>query len=182
LLVPFREILNSLKLGSHLILWIVIFSPALEAQYQAYNITTETTMEQYSDTLQFINGIKNIVNDYRTAGYLLANVDSVTSVADEHTAYIYQGKKYSYGNIALGEAEQTIINAAGLRRYNWSSENIDSTNLQEYMETVLKYLENNGYPFASAGLDSVSVADGNINANLQINKGKFIVYDSLVVI
>ena len=181
MLVPFREISYLLKLGSHLILWIVIFSPALEAQYQAYNITTETTMEQYSDTLQFISGIKNIVNDYRTAGYLLANVDSVTFVADEHTAYIYQGEKYSYGNIALGEAEQTIINAAGLRRYNWSSENIDSTNLQKYMETVIRYLENNGYPFASAGLDSVSVVDGNINANLQINKGKFIVYDSLVV-
>jgi hypothetical protein len=48
------------------------------------------------------------------------------------------------------------------------------------MEKIVTYYENNGYPFASAKLDSLQIKDSKIQAKLVIEKNVFIKLDSLV--
>jgi hypothetical protein len=48
------------------------------------------------------------------------------------------------------------------------------------MEKIITYYENNGYPFASAKLDSLQIDNSNVKAKLTVEKNIFIKLDSLV--
>jgi outer membrane protein assembly factor BamA len=71
------------------------------------------------------------------------------------------------------------VSAAGLKNVKWRDKRISQDLIVEYTESLLTYLENNGYPFAKVGLDSTSIVDGKLSGELKLNRNKYVPFDSL---
>lgn len=137
---------------------------------------------QYEDSLTMLVKTQEAVQALREEGYLTANIDSVVTTDDKVYLHAYVGRQYRYGDIRFDKAERTLIQAAGLRRYEWGKKKISEQQVGNYMRTVGSYLENNGYPFVSVGLDSIAISDGKVDAKVAVERGPLILWDSLKII
>jgi outer membrane protein assembly factor BamA len=113
-------------------------------------------------------------------GYISASVDSVIKDSLNFTAFISAGKKYKWVNLSYSKKDQAIVSKLGYNERFFSNRPFKYTELSHFMEKLITYYENNGYPFASAKLDSLQFDNSNIKAKLTIEKNIFIKLDSLV--
>ena len=132
-------------------------------------------------TIEFIYKETNkiyvsLVND----GYISASIDSVKKDSLNFTAYISAGKKYKWVNLKYDKKDQAIVSKLGYNERFFSNRPFKFTELSHFMEKLITYYENNGFPFASAKLDSLQIDNANIKAKLAIEKNIFIKLDSLV--
>lgn len=148
---------------------------------KSFAIVEDGTLTEYKDTLAFANAIQDQLSKWRGDRYLLANIDSVVTTADHTTAHLYKGVPYQYGNVSISEQDQQLIGALGLSRYQWKRQDVSTAQLSSYMDKIIRYLEDRGYPFASAGLTDVEVVDGTISAALAVDRGPYVEFDSLII-
>ena len=172
---------------SKLVLWVVLMvavSITSTRGQRSYSIDAGGESEVksiYTDTLAFSLAVSELVTQLRADQYLLAGVDSVVVHDSVVTAYVYKGQKYAYRNIRVKPSDQVIVNGAGLRKYRWSRNMISAQQVESYMEDLLDFLDNNGYPFAKVGLDSVVIDEGQVDASIVIDRGASVTFDSLVL-
>jgi len=135
----------------------------------------------YNDTLTFASAVANQLAALRSDDHLLANVDSLTNQNDTVRAHLYRGNTYQYGDITIAKKDESLIGSMGLGRYRWRQQKVSESQLGLYMEQALTYLENHGYPFAKVQLQDVHIDEGTIDANLLIERGPLVVFDSIIV-
>lgn len=114
---------------------------------------------------------------WQTQGYISASIDSAVQKKDSIINYVYLGKKYYWKSIQINDTLQKIINTI----YNINSINDDLTikQLINLPDTLLDYLKNNGYPFASVQYNNVQIVDDKIFGTLSLNKGILYKIDSV---
>ena len=98
------------------------------------------------------------------AGYISANIDSITNTGFSYIAYIAAGKKYKWVNLRYAKKEQAIVSKLGYNERFFTKRPFRFSELSMFMEKIITYYENNGYPFASAKLDSLQFENTNIEA------------------
>lgn len=136
--------------------------------------------KQFADKA-FINKETNkIYVSLINEGYISASVDSVKKDSLKYTAYISAGKKYKWINLRYNKKDQAIVSKLGYGERFFSNRPFKFSELSRFMEKIITYYENNGYPFASAKLDSLQIENSKIEARLVIEKNIFIKLDSLV--
>ncbi|HEY1039820.1 MAG TPA: BamA/TamA family outer membrane protein [Bacteroidia bacterium] len=126
------------------------------------------------------NELDHVVNLLQNDGYLLASVDSVVAKENIYTAYINPGDKYKWGRLRVRPADKNLVNESGLSEKLYVQTVFKPRTFASVYNKLLTYLENNGYPFASIGFDSVEIGKEEISAVLDIRKNKFIRLDSLI--
>ena len=137
---------------------------------------------QSKDSLSFLSELQSDLISLWSDGYMMANIDTVLSDGSTIEARVYIGDQYSFGNVNVSNEFLGIVSAAGLKNIKWNNKTLSQDLLSQYSETLLTYLENNGYPFATVKMDSTSIIDGVINTNLRIRKNTFVPFDSLAII
>ena len=112
-------------------------------------------------------------------GRLAYSLDSLV-YSDSVTckAFIDQGFRYYWGNIKWG-VQEGILLKSGISTKNISSTVANPDRLLLFYKQLIGYYENNGYPFASVQMDSISMINDTISGTLQISAGKKFTYDSL---
>jgi hypothetical protein len=113
-------------------------------------------------------------------GYISASIDSVTNEGFNYIAYMSAGKKYKWVNLRYAKKDQAIVSKLGYNERFFSKRPFRFTELSRFMEKIITYYENNGYPFTSARLDSLQFNASDIDAKLVIEKNVLIKLDSLV--
>ncbi|MES2565811.1 MAG: hypothetical protein V4565_03025 [Bacteroidota bacterium] len=113
-------------------------------------------------------------------GYITANIDSIVPDFQTYRVYISAGKKYKWVDLRYSKKDQGVINKIGYNERFFSNRSFRFNELSKFMEKVILYYENNGYPFVSAKLDSIEFKDAGIRAKLRVDKNIFIKLDSLV--
>ena len=113
-------------------------------------------------------------------GYISASVDSIKNDSLNYAAYVSAGKKYKWITLKYNQKDQGIVSKLGYNERFFSNRPFKFIELSRFMEKIVTYYENNGYPFAVAKLDSLQISDSNISAKLIIEKNVFIKLDSLV--
>lgn len=115
-------------------------------------------------------------------GYPAASLDSTVKDTLKLVAWYFLGEKYDLQELRPGNVDQTILQNAGYRRYNYSSaRTFNYARISRLMKRILKYCENNGYPFARVKLDSVNIENGRISAALMLEKNQLVTIDSIIV-
>lgn len=115
--------------------------------------------KQFTTKSLCINYIEQLPNILKGKGFITASVDSVIESGSIIRAFLFVGKLYTWNNLSLPNEIKFLINTPTK----------DYSNLPE---TILNYYENNGYPFAKVGFDSVVINEKNeIAATLHIDKG-----------
>lgn len=133
------------------------------------------------NNVDFINKeINKIYISLINEGYISASVDSIKNDSLNYAAYVSAGKKYKWVNLIYSQKDQGIVSKLGYNERFFSNRPFKFIELSRFMEKIVTYYENNGYPFASAKLDSLQISDSNITAKLIIEKNVFIKLDSLI--
>ena len=77
--------------------------------------------------------------------------------------------------------DEGVLSIIGFREKLYSNKPLYFKNVKRVEEKLITYYENNGYPFASVKLDSIIIGDGNISAQLYLEKNVLEKIDSVVI-
>ena len=105
-------------------------------------------------------------------GFVFANIDSLVWVEKSATAFLFKGNKYEKLTIQADESSARLLRKAGLTSFNnvLRLEFIPKK-IENIFSSLLDYLENNGFPFASIQLSLDSLSSSGMIADLVIEKG-----------
>jgi hemolysin activation/secretion protein len=133
------------------------------------------------DSLQCIRRCSETVSRLQSGGYLLAGTDSIRFAGDTCSCYVFAGPPLRWARLGLGNVDEAAVKGTGLRRHQYAGEPIDPQRVAVLRERILAYYENNGYPFASLALDSVSLTDTTVSGVLRLERNRFIRIDSVAI-
>lgn len=134
----------------------------------------------YSDSLSLQNTLQNLLLDLRQRAYLEASIDSVIYRDSSAMAWLHLGSPYAWEKLRpVGippewwrEVQQSLLK---------KKQGLNPAKLTEVQSTLLRQAGNQGYPFAQIRLDSVQVRPGKLAAQLVLDKGDLIHFDTLIV-
>lgn len=153
---------------------------------QVVNTDSQSVFKKINYKKQFNNvdfiykEVNKIYISLINEGYITASVDSVKQDSLNSVAYISAGQKYKWINLKYQTKDQGIVSKLGYNERFFSNRPFKFSELSKFMEKIVTYYENNGYPFVSAKLDSLKAENSKITAKLIIEKNIFIKLDSLV--
>jgi outer membrane protein assembly factor BamA len=132
----------------------------------------ETCMQYVYNLLPLLQG----------RGYVAASIDSVSYAEKAATLRLYIGDAWRWARIDTRRTDPTLLAAAGWNDRSFAGHPMDMRVFRARQQLMLDYLENNGYPFAKVGLDSVVLRDsGDVSAMLKVDKGPLYKIDSIRV-
>ena len=180
-----------LKSFRYLFLTIIIgLSLPLKAQQFTLKLVNSDTVKifkyikhktQFKSRKELDFTLNQILNDLRQQGYLLADNDSITGDSLNKTAYLTVGRKFKWAVLKKGNAEMDVVSKLGYSEKLYTNKPFNYIQTAKFIEKIINYYENNGYPFASLKLDSVSVNGNEFSAVLNVNKNKLIKIDSILI-
>jgi outer membrane protein assembly factor BamA len=113
-------------------------------------------------------------------GYMTASIDSMRFDPSGAKIRLYVGEVYRWANINTGKVEPELLSAVGWSEKSFAHRPLNFSQYAGKQQLLLDYLENNGYPFAKVGLDSITLKNGEeVSANLRIDKGPLYHIDSI---
>ena len=129
----------------------------------------------YSKAYQFR---QNLISE----GFLTASIDSIILTPnDTNRVYYFQGSRYLWGNLSPGNAPEEMLSFIGFREEIYRSTPLNANQISSLFSKILDYSENNGFPFAQIGLDSLSIDRETIRGSLNYERGDFVTLDSLII-
>lgn len=137
--------------------------------------------EKYKTNKELIQSVNAILNDLRSQGYLLADVVSKRGDSLNKIYSIQIGQKFKWAKLKKGNADMDVMSKMGYSERLYTNKVFSYSQAARLIEKSITYYENNGYPFASLKLDSISIEDNSLSAVLNVNKNKLIKIDSIVV-
>jgi outer membrane protein assembly factor BamA len=115
-------------------------------------------------------------------GFVAASIDSINYTEKEASLRMYVGDAWRWAKIDTRHTDPTLLSAAAWNDRSFSNHAMDMRVFRYRQQLMLDYLENNGYPFAKVGLDSVLLRDsGEVSAVLKVDKGPLYKIDSIRV-
>lgn len=125
--------------------------------------------------------LQNILFYLYNNAYLAATIDSIEYDSLNTTAHLHTGEIYKWAHLKKGNAPDNLLSEVGFREKLYSNKPVYFKDVIKMQEKMITYLENNGYPFSSIKLDTLSFDKENISASLNLQKGYLIKLDSVVI-
>lgn len=125
--------------------------------------------------------LNKILFELRKEGHLIANIDSIQKDSLISIAYLSIGAKYKWAKLKRGNAEMDVVSKLGYSEKIYTGKSFNYLQTAKFIEKTLSYYENNGYPFASLQLDSLTIQENTISAVINLSKNKLIKLDSILV-
>jgi len=135
----------------------------------------------FSTTLEREKEIYRIKNYFSDKGFLAFSVDRILEDSLCKNIYVNKGLSYQWVKIKTGQIDENILKKAGYNENLFKNKSVKIEDLKDLKKRVIKYCENNGYPFAEIKLDSIVITDNQIEASLILNKNNIILFDSIVI-
>jgi hypothetical protein len=132
-----------------------------------------------ADSLNVKFAIQEKIDALNNEGYLTANCDSTNLRKDSVFTYITKGLRFEWAKISWKNMPTKIYNAAFIN--NIPKGFVDIKNYNAYLRSVLDEYSNKGFPFAKIEMDSFSVEDNKISAQLNLELNNFYKIDSVVL-
>ena len=128
-------------------------------------IAVKTSFSSKPTCTNYVNQLPNIL---KVKGYITASIDSIFETQNTVELKLFIGNKYVFKSLAIPFEIKNILGV--------------ENDFETLPQAILNYYENNGYPFATIGFDSVAINNKNeITAALNINKGIEYKLDSIRV-
>jgi outer membrane protein assembly factor BamA len=134
-----------------------------------------------SDSLSILKKLKAFNNNFINKGYLASNFDSIIFDTTSVKAFFYLGHKYSFEKLKIRGIPENILRELRLTKKIAKGKAISYSDFILLRKKTIEYYENNGYPFASVLIDSISVDNEGLHGNLMVKQNVFVKIDSIVV-
>lgn len=169
---------------------LLLFVIKIQAQESVYTIEfrfkDEVTKIALDDKMQF-NSISECklfssqkIEQWRIEGYFIASIDSSWIENGKYINEVFLGPKSEEIKINTVNVNPQILKGKYWRG-NTDKKFVQLKNLDLAKEQIADYYENEGYPFTEVGLDSLKFDGTHLNAQLHINLGDLVIFDTLIV-
>ncbi len=126
--------------------------------------------------------LDNIILTLQYKGYLLAAVDTLFSDSLTVFAKISEHELFTNARLSIGNLNPVLASKLGISEKLYLNKPFRYKEVAKSFERILNYYENNGYPFASVKLDSVTISEDKLSAVLNVQKNKLFKIDSIKII
>lgn len=134
------------------------------------------------DSTEAVRIIKSMVIELHQQSYILARLDTIFYKKDSATAYIFIGEKFNWVSLRKGNIDGYLLDRSGFKERFYKDKPFRYSEYNKLEKAFIKLSENNGFPFASIRLDSLSFSDKGISAALNYQKGPFFTFDSINIV
>lgn len=169
-------IYNSLSVFSQNKLKINIF------EFDSLNNKNLILKKNLNDSAEAVLFSNNYLESLYHKGYLTARIDSLSFFKADCNIYITKGSIYVWGKVKIDTLFNSDFQKIGIRNSLFENKVIYYKKYLKTIKKVVKYYENNGYPFTSLKLHNLVINNNIFNAKLNINKGQLIKIDSINII
>lgn len=177
--------------GILLVFWFVFACLAVHAQKISLALSSPQSVKtgvkfpeaSYKDSVSAVKSLSDFLLELHKKGYLEASVDSIIQNGSKWLAVLYVGEVYRFAEVKRGSLPLPLANKVGYHAKQFRGAVFDIRELYKLEQKIIKTAENNGYPFASIGLDSIEIDEGkNLTASFRYEPGPFITIDSLAIV
>ena len=144
-------------------------------------LTKQNLKPVFKDSVEMIKGLTGIVNAFYKNGFLTATINSLFKRDSLYIAILNYGKQFKWAELKTRPGDDFIIDESGVRLKLLKNKTYSPNQVSGIASQLLKFCENNGYPFARVMLENVITADEKISATLAIEKNQLIKIDSIII-
>lgn len=138
--------------------------------------------KSFKDSLSILREVHYYVLKLHEISYLEAATDSIFFKKDTVHAYVHVGPKHHWSQLESGNVPDEYLYKSGYKQKFYSQTRFSYKDLSSLENSVIKYSENSGYPFAQIGLDSIDIAGTYFKAVLHYRSGPLIRFDTVAII
>ncbi len=173
---------------SRIVLALVIFGTQMFCSAQSLRVTftdigkTKTykiPSIRFSDTLAIEKSLNGCLIPLYSKGFIAASVDSFSCDSLGIIAFGKMGVKYLWVNIVPDSTSNVILSQIGINLPNLSGKPVSPNLFARYINSSLKNLEDNGYPFARVKLNNVNIYGNIVSGFISIVKSSSIIIDTV---
>jgi translocation and assembly module TamA len=135
-----------------------------------------------ADSLTALRTVRELVLALQADAYLLASADGMRWGRDTVRAQLYVGEQFHWAYLRNGNLGDGLLTRAGYREKFFRHAPWHPADWAALQERVLTEAENQGYPFATVGLDSVRLNGHDIAGRVVLKRGPAITFDSLQIV
>ena len=135
-----------------------------------------------SDSLSALREVRNLVLALQADAYLTASADRLSWGHDTVSVRLYVGKKFRWAELRNGNLGDGLLTRAGYRERFFRNKPFLPADWARLQERILMEAENQGFPFAAVGLDSVRLRGADISGRVVLRRGRAVVFDSIELV
>ena len=124
-----------------------------------------------SDSLANILRVKKLLKNLRADSYLESQLEEIFIEGETMKAEIVVGPSYNWVQLEADNIDPAFLEGLIIRPSSLAEKTFRYPEVANMMDKMVSNAENKGYPFASVKLDSVSITDQTIKADLLFKKG-----------
>lgn len=125
--------------------------------------------------------LRNILLTLQEKGFLAASFDSIARDTLHFTVFLSTGSRYNWARLNPGNTDEELLESTGYKERIYAGKTINPSQVRRLFEKILIRCENNGYPFATVRLDSITTEGNTIEASLNVTKNELCKIDSVIV-
>lgn len=134
------------------------------------------------DSAQCIQKVNQTIKFLALQSYLTATVNNIIFKDSVCNVWVNTGSSYKWIKLSGGNVDEDVLTASGWRQNLFYNKVFDYQNYAQKVNQMLAHLEQNGYPFAQIKLDSIVVQNDGISAQLNLDKGDLVKFDTIEII
>jgi translocation and assembly module TamA len=156
---------------------VVQADPAGRARVRRYHLPATV-----ADSLTALRTVRDLVLALQADAYLLASADRMRWGRDTVRAQVYVGEQFHWAYLRNGNLGDGLLTRAGYREKFFRHAPWHPADWVALQERILTEAENQGYPFATVGLDSVRLDGQDIAGRVVLKRGPAVIFDSIQII
>ena len=134
------------------------------------------------DSLTALRTVRELLLLLQSEAYLLASADELRWGRDTVRVQVYAGEQFRWAYLHNGNLGDGLLTRAGYREKFFRGTRWQPADWAQLQERVLTEAENQGYPFATVGLDSVRLRGRDIAGRVVLRRGPAVYFDSIQVV
>ncbi|MDO7885495.1 BamA/TamA family outer membrane protein [Hymenobacter cheonanensis] len=135
-----------------------------------------------SDSLTALRTVRELVLALQADAYLTASADELHWGRDTVRVRLYVGEQFRWAYLHNGNLGDGLLTRAGYREKFFRRTPWHPADWAALQERVLTEAENQGYPFATVGIDSLRLSGRDIAGRVVLKRGPAVYFDSLQIV
>lgn len=128
-----------------------------------------------------IDYVNKLPGYLQSKGYVTVSIDSIRYDSLEARMALFTGAVYRWAQLDASRIEPALLESVGWREKVFTGQPMDFSQVAQWQERILSFLENNGHPFAKVYLDSLQLDQEKVWAQLKVDRGPAYKIDSIRV-
>lgn len=134
------------------------------------------------DSLSALREVRELVLGLQSDAYLTASADELHWSRDTVRVRLYVGEQFRWAYLRNGNLGDGLLTRAGYREKFFRGTPFVPEDWVKLQERILTEAENQGFPFATVGLDSIHLSGHDISGRVVLKRGRVVVFDSLQIV